>query len=63
MAYCVDRQRALRMEDIVVIRPVRKGRERSQVILKDNSLYGTLTRARTFLRACCKPSQGFFVTV
>ena len=59
----IDRQRALRLSNIVVIHPVRKGRSRSQVLLRDNSLYWTLTRSRTFLRAAARPNQGIFATV
>ncbi|HEX9779683.1 MAG TPA: hypothetical protein VGB20_00550 [bacterium] len=44
MGYLVDRQRALRTGDIVAVLSVRWRRIRSRVILKDNSLYQTLTR-------------------
>ena len=50
MAYLIDRQRALRTSDVVAIVPVRQRRLRSRVILRDNSLYHTLTRPKTFLR-------------
>ena len=63
MAYVIDRQRALRMKDIVAVHPIRKGRSRSQVVLQDNSLYWTLTRPRTFLRVDAELHQGLLVTV
>ena len=63
MAYVIDRQRALRLSDIVVIHPIRKGRSRSQVVLRDNSWHWTLTRARTFLRIDARSREGLFVTV
>ena len=63
MAYLIDRQRALRMSEIVVIHSARKARVRSQVILRDGSLYATLTRPRTFLRAAKKSGQAVFRTV
>ena len=50
MPYLVDRQRALRVEEIVVILNVHQRRVRSHTILTDNSLYRTLTRTRTLVR-------------
>ena len=50
MAYLIDRQLALRTSDVVAIVSVRQRRLRSRVILRDNSLYQTLTRPKTFLR-------------
>ena len=50
MAYLVDRQRALRSTDVVAVLSVRQRRARSRVILKDNSLYDTLTRPGTLRR-------------
>ena len=50
MPYVVDRQRALRVEELVVILNVHQRRVRSHVILIDNSLYRTLTRTRTLMR-------------
>ena len=50
MPYLIDRSRALWDRDIVVIVGVRRRRVRSRVILRDNSLYHTLTRPRTLIR-------------
>ena len=50
MGYLLDRQRALRLEDIVAVLAVRRRRVRSRVVLRDNSLYQTLTRPRTIMR-------------
>ena len=47
MAYLVDRQRGLYLPDVVAIVSVRQRKIRSRVIMKDNSLYHTLTRPRT----------------
>lgn len=49
MPYLIDRQRALWTGDVVAILSVRQRKVRSHVVLSDNSLYRTLTRARTFL--------------
>ena len=50
MAYLVDRSRALYVPDIVAILSVRLRKVRSRVIMKDNSLYHTLTRPQTLAR-------------
>jgi len=50
MAYLVDRQRGLYLPDVVAIVSVRQRKIRSRVIMKDNSLYHTLTRPRTLSR-------------
>ena len=50
MAYLIDRTRALRSRDIVAMVSVRLRRVRSRVILRDNSLYHTLTRVETLVR-------------
>ena len=50
MPYLVDRQRALRTTDIVAIVQGQQRRLRSRVVLRDNSLYQTLTRPKTLLR-------------
>ncbi|MBI3321033.1 MAG: hypothetical protein HYZ91_02050 [Candidatus Omnitrophica bacterium] len=50
MPYLIDRQRALFTGDVVAILAVRQRRGRSRVILKDNSLYQTLTRPKTLAR-------------
>ena len=49
MPYLVDRQRVLRVEDVVAI-VKRRERPRSRVILADNSLYQTRTRPATLMR-------------
>ncbi|MBI3997349.1 MAG: hypothetical protein HY352_06815 [Candidatus Omnitrophica bacterium] len=56
MGYLIDRYRALFGDDIVAIVDVRQHRVRSRVILRDNSLYHTLTRPKTFLRAAARPA-------
>ncbi|MDP3703977.1 MAG: hypothetical protein Q8R78_06275 [Candidatus Omnitrophota bacterium] len=50
MAYLADRGRGLYLPDIVAILNVRLRKVRSRVIMKDNSLYHTLTRPQTLLR-------------
>ena len=50
MAYLVERQRALYLPEVVAIVSVRQRKIRSRVIMKDNSLYHTLTRPRTLSR-------------
>ena len=50
MAYLVDRSRALYLPEIVAILSVRLRKVRSRVVMKDNSLYHTLTRPSTILR-------------
>ena len=50
MTYIIDRQRALRLDDVVAVLAVRQRRNRSRVILSDNSLYHTLTRPQTLIR-------------
>ena len=47
MPYLWDRQRVLWTGDIVAVLAVRQRRERSHVILRDNSLHRTLTRPKT----------------
>lgn len=49
MPYLVDRTRALWSKEVVVVLGVRRRRIRTRVILKDNSLYHTLTRTHTLL--------------
>ena len=63
MAYLIDRQRAFRLSDVVVVRSVRKGRARSQVVFTDGSLLWTLTRPRTLLRCDAAPGAGAKTTV
>ena len=50
MPYLVDRQRALRTTDIVAVVAGQRRRLRSCVVLRDNSLYQTLTRPQTLMR-------------
>ena len=50
MAYLVDRGRGLYLPDVIAIVSVRLRKVRSRVIMKDNSLYHTLTRSQTLLR-------------
>lgn len=50
MSYLIDRQRALYGGDVVVVLSLRQRRARSRVILRDNSLYQTLTRPKTLAR-------------
>ena len=50
MAYLLDRQHALSADEIVAVLAVRQRRTRSRVILRDNSLYHTLTRPSTIVR-------------
>ena len=50
MAYLVDRQRGLFIPEIVAILSVRQRKVRSRVIMRDNSLYHTLTRPQTLAR-------------
>ena len=52
MSYLIDRQRALRTQDIVAVLSVqlRQRHVRSRVVLSDNSLYHTLTRSETLVR-------------
>ena len=47
MPYVIDRQRALFANDVVAVMAARTRRVKSRVILRDNSLYHTLTRPRT----------------
>ena len=50
MAYVIDRRQALYADDIVVVLSVRQRRARSRAVLRDNSLYQTLTRTATWSR-------------
>ena len=51
MAYVIDRRRALWLARVVAVLSVRQRGVRSRVVLRDNSLYHTLTRPRTLMRA------------
>ncbi len=50
MGYLLDRTRALRVRNLVVVLAHRARGVRSRVILRDNSLYHTLTRPKTLIR-------------
>ena len=54
MSYYIDRQQAFQTDDIVMISAAGTGRRRvrSRIVLRDGSLYETLTRPRTFARKC-----------
>ena len=51
MSYLIDRGRALWERDVVAVLAFRRGKTRSRVVLRDNSLYHTLTRPKTLARA------------
>ena len=51
MPYLIDRQRALRAEDIVAIVAGTRRGERSRVTLRDNGLHRTASRSRTLVEA------------
>ncbi len=51
MPYLIDRQRALRTEDIVAIVTGARRGERSCVTLRDNSLHRSASRSRTLVEA------------
>ena len=50
MPFLIDRRHALYGSDLVAALNVHQRRVRSRVILKDNSLYHTLTRTQTLVR-------------
>jgi hypothetical protein len=56
MAYLVDRSRALYVPEIVAIVSVRQRKICSRVIMKDNSLYHTLTRPQALARHSQNPA-------
>ncbi len=58
MPYLMDRQRAVRWADVVAVVATRQRRIRSRLILRDNSLYPTLTRPTTLLRYAQAPTEG-----
>ena len=47
MAYLIERQRAIRTTDLVAVTRGHWRRVRSQLVLRDNSIYNTLTRPGT----------------
>jgi len=53
MPYLVDRERAIRTQDLVAVLSVRQRKVRSRIVLRDNSLCRTLTRPKT-LRRCAE---------
>lgn len=57
MAYVIDRTRAVRTTALVAVLNVRQRRVRSRVVFRDNSLYHTLTRPRTFVRSAAAQPQ------
>lgn len=58
MGYLFERQRVLRVKDVVVVMRLQQRRLRSRVICADNSLYQTLTRPATLRRYLEQASQG-----
>ena len=62
MAYLIDRGRAFLAADIVAVVRGERRRLRSRVILRDNSLYQTLTRPRTLMR-CTREQDSAIVQV
>ena len=61
MSYLIDRQRALMVQEIVAVVQGLQRRERSRVILRDNSLYRTLTRPKVFRAAANRYPESLFV--
>lgn len=55
MGYVIDRRRALYGDEIVAVVSLRQRGVRSRVILRDNSLYQTLTRPKTLLKVTQGP--------
>ena len=49
--YLIDRRRAVPGDELVAVVAVRQRGARSRLVLHDNSLYATLTRPQTILRA------------
>jgi hypothetical protein len=47
MSYLIDRGRALWEREVVAVLALRRGKTRSRLVLRDNSLYHTLTRPKT----------------
>ena len=58
MGYLIERQRVLRLHDVVAILRIRQQRVRSRVVFADNSLYQTLTRPTTLIRYLEHAAQG-----
>ncbi len=47
----MDRHRAIRLSDLIAVLSLRQRGVRSRLVLRDNSLYHTLTRPTTLMRA------------
>ena len=60
MPYLIDRGAALLVRQIVAVLNIRHHRVRSRVILRDGSLYQTLTRPRTLARRFKARGKGLF---
>lgn len=57
MPYLLDRRHAISTTEIVAVLGVRQRKVRSRVILRDNSLYHTLTRPKTLVRHSGEPLE------
>jgi len=57
MPYLLDRKHAFSTADIVAVASVRQRKVRSRVIMRDNSLYHTLTRSKTLVRHSGEPLE------
>ena len=51
MGYLIERTRALWSKEIVAAIGIQRRRIRTRIILRDNSLYHTLTRTHTLLKS------------
>ena len=58
MPYVIDRDRAWRTTDLVVVTAVHQRNARSRAVFKDNSLSHTLTRPVTLIRAINAETSG-----
>ena len=58
MGYLIERQRVLRIQDVVAVLRIRQRRLRSRVVCADNSLYQTLTRPTTLIRYLEQAARG-----
>ena len=57
MSYLIDRTRALWDREVVAVLAFRRGKTRSRAVLRDNSLYHTLTRPKTLARRANDPTR------
>ena len=55
MSYVMDRRQVFHESEVVAVLSVRQRGARSQVLLRDGSLYRTLTRPGTFRTHAKKP--------